>query len=140
MKLLVAHDGSSQADKALDAAGAMAKAMGAGIAVVTVAPDLCLSSEELTQTDCDLVASSLQTEARSQMKKVSDSLAAKGFTAEFVIRQGRPVEQIIAAAKELGADAIVLGSVGKHGAGAFFMGSVSAKVAEHAPMSVFVIR
>ncbi len=140
MRVLVAHDGSSQASKALDLAIEISGRFGGRLDIVTVIPDLCLASEELSPEECEMVAGSLATEAKGQMRKVSESLGAKGLQAEIVIKTGRPVEGIVEAAKELQADLIVVGSHGKHGAARMFLGSVSSRVAEMATVNTLIVK
>lgn len=140
MKIVVAHDGSDKANKALIEGAEIAQKWGGSLTIVSVVPDLCLSSEEITQESCDLVSHSLLAEAQGLMSKVMDELKAKGVSAELVIKDGRPAQRVIEVATDLGADLIVVGSTGKHGAAKFFMGSVSTKIAEHAPMSVYIVR
>jgi len=138
MKILVAHDGSAQADKALQKASELAEKMGAEITITTVAPDLCLT--EVSDSECKLITESLFSEAESSMKKVAEELTAKGIKAEIVIKDGHPAEQILDTAREIGADLIVVGSHGRHGAKKFFLGSVSSKIVEHATCHVLVIK
>jgi len=138
MKILVAHDGSAHADKALQEASEIAEKMGAEITIITVAPDLCLT--EVSDSECKLITESLFSEAENSMKKVTAELAAKGIKAEIVIKDGHPAEKILDTAKEIGADLIVVGSHGRHGAKKFFLGSVSAKIVEHATCHVLVIK
>lgn len=138
MRILVAHDGSAQADKALHEASRMAEKLGAEITIMTVAPDLCLT--EVSDSECKLITESLFSEAEGSMKKVTNELAAKGIKAEIVIKNGHPAEEILDAAKEIGADMIVVGSHGRHGATRFFLGSVSSKIVEHATCHVLVIK
>jgi len=138
MKILIAHDGSAHADKALQEASKMAVLMAAELTIMTVAPDLCLT--EVSDSECKLITDSLYSEAEGSMKKVAAELAAKGIKAEIVIQDGHPAEKIIDTAKEIGADLIVVGSHGRHGAKRFFLGSVSAKIVEHAPCHVLVIK
>nr|WP_243366801.1 universal stress protein [Fundidesulfovibrio soli] len=140
MNVLVAHDGSVQAAKALDVAIRIAGGLGGKVDIVTVVPDLCLATEELSNEDCDLVASSLNTEARGLMKKVSDALASKGIKAEIVIKNGRPAEAIVEAARELKSELIVVGSHGKHGAAKMFLGSVSSRVAGLADVNTLIVK
>ena len=140
MKLLVAHDGSPQSDKALETAAAMAKAMGASVHIVTVVPDLCLSTEELSPESCDVVDKSLADEARGRMAKVATSVESTGFQATNVIRNGRPADEIVAGARDAVADMIFLGSTGKHGARKFILGSVSSRVAEYAECNVLIVK
>jgi nucleotide-binding universal stress UspA family protein len=139
MKILVAHDGSAHADKALQEASRMALLMAAEVTVITVAPDLCLS-DEVSDSECKLITESLYSEAEGSMKKVTADLATKGVKAAVVIKDGHPAEMILDTANEIGADLIVVGSHGRHGAKRFFMGSVSAKIVEHAPCNVLVIK
>mgnify|MGYP003507885534 CR=1 FL=1 len=138
MKILVAHDGSAHAGKALSEAGKLARALGATVKIVTVVPDLCLT--EVSDSECKLVTESLYSDAKNSMKKVTDDLETQGITAEIMIKDGHPAVKIIDAALEMGADLIVVGSHGKHGAKKFLLGSVSSKVVEHAPCHVLVIK
>jgi nucleotide-binding universal stress UspA family protein len=138
MRILIAHDGSAQADKALQEASKMAVLMAAEITIMTVAPDLCLT--EVSDSECKLITESLFSEAEGSMKKVTTDLAAMGIKADIVIKDGHPAEKIIDTAEEIGADLIVVGSHGRHGAKRFFLGSVSAKIVEHAPCHVLVIK
>ena len=138
MRILVAHDGSAQADKALHEASRMAEKLGAEITIMTVAPDLCLT--EVSDSECTLITDSLFSEAEGAMKKVTNQLAAKGLKAGIVIKHGHPAEEILDAAKVIGADLIVVGSHGRHGATRFFLGSVSSKIVEHATCHVLVIK
>jgi nucleotide-binding universal stress UspA family protein len=140
MHLLVAHDGSDQAGKALNVAADIAARFGGRLTVVTVVPDLCLVSEEIGPEACEAVALSLKKDAEAAMKKATDQLADRGVRSELVVKEGRPADMIMAAAREAGADLVVIGSHGKHGAAKFLLGSVSAKVAEHAGMSVLIVR
>lgn len=140
MKLLVAHDGSAKADKALDVAADIAGKFGASVAVVNVVPDLCLSSEEIGEESCELVSQSLSDEAGGSMRKVMSRLAEKGVKAELLVKEGRPADAILDAADAIDADLIVIGSTGKHGAIRMLMGSVSSRVAEYSTRSVLIVK
>ena len=140
MKILVAHDGSPKADKALDTAAEIAGKFGGALVVVSVVPDLCLSSEEIGAEGCELVSRSLNEEAGGAMRKVKAWLADKGLAAELLVKQGRPADGILDAADEVDADLIVIGSTGKHGALRMLMGSVSSRVAEYSTRSVLIVK
>ncbi|WP_243358847.1 universal stress protein [Fundidesulfovibrio terrae] len=140
MNVLVAHDGSPQADKALEAAVTLASAPGGRLDIVSVVPDLCLSSEEISVEDCNLIAASLATEARGLMAKVEQGLSGRGVSAQVHIRHGRPAEAIAECAADLGSDVAVLGSHGRHGAARALLGSVSSRVAELARCNVFIVK
>ncbi|GFK93223.1 TRAP-T-associated universal stress protein TeaD [Fundidesulfovibrio magnetotacticus] len=140
MQVLVAHDGSPQAGKALEEAARIASKFSGGITIVTVAPDVCMGSEELSPEECSLVARSLSAEAEARARKAAQSLKAKGIEAQVLVRAGRPPEQIVEAARETGADLIVIGSVGRHGAARLLLGSVSSRVAELADVNVLIVK
>lgn len=138
MKVLVAHDGSEQADKALQEGVGIAKKTGASVAVVSVVPDLCLV--DVSSDECKVITDTLHSVSDSAMRKVKDTLAAQGVEAEIIIKSGNPAEKILEAADEVGADMIVIGSYGRHGAKRFLLGSVSSKVVEHSKSNVLVIK
>jgi nucleotide-binding universal stress UspA family protein len=56
------------------------------------------------------------------------------------VRCGDPAEELIAAAREAGADLMVVGAANKSALGRLFLGSVSGRVLSHAPCSVLVAR
>jgi len=56
-----------------------------------------------------------------------------------IIRTGHPAEEIVRAAKEEGAEMIILGSRGKR-VGHLFMGSVSREVANNAEVPVLLVK
>ncbi len=61
-------------------------------------------------------------------------------TTVIVTRQGNPVEEIIAYAKEIEADLIMIPTAGRSGLGRFLIGSVAEKVVQHAHCPVLVLR
>lgn len=67
-------------------------------------------------------------------------LQSLGFHADGASPQGDPKSMIADYAKEWGADLIVVGSCDKSRLEAFFIGSVSRSVVEHASCSVLVAR
>lgn len=138
MKILVAHDGSEQANKALREALNLAEKFGASINIVTVVPDLCLTNVSIDE--CNVLTEALTSETEASMKMVQDELSSKGVKAEVAIKHGSPAEAILDVADETGANLIVLGSYGKHGAKRFLLGSVSSKVVDHAKCNVLVIK
>ncbi len=139
MKIVIAYDGSEQADKALREASDIAgRTVGASISIVTVVPDLCLG--DVSAIECEAIMKVMDADAKGSVKKANERLAAKGITAEHIIRHGNPSEEILRAADEIGANLIVIGSHGKHAAERFFFGSVSRRVMEHCKCNVLVIK
>jgi nucleotide-binding universal stress UspA family protein len=66
--------------------------------------------------------------------------ARRGITVDHVLANGAPAEEILRASERHRADLIVMGSKGLTGLDRYLLGSVSRKVARHAPCSVLVVR
>ncbi|MCL5022061.1 MAG: universal stress protein [Nitrospirae bacterium] len=139
MKILIAYDGSEQADKALKEAFDIAgRTVGASITIVTVIPDLCIG--DVSASECEAIMKVMDVDAEGSVKKVAGRSAMKGIAAEHIIRHGNPSEELLRAADEIGANLIVIGSHGKHATERFFFGSVSMRVMEHCGCNVLVIK
>jgi nucleotide-binding universal stress UspA family protein len=63
-----------------------------------------------------------------------------GFTVEKHVREGDPAQTILDVAGEQSADLIAVGARGDTGLKRFMLGSVSAKLAHHAPRSLLIVR
>lgn len=79
-------------------------------------------------------------EMETAAKKLLDEALAKAKAryprTESKIIAGEPWEKILEAAKESGADLIVMGTHGRHGVSRVFLGSVAEKVVRHSPIPV----
>ena len=64
----------------------------------------------------------------------------KEFNAETVAANGNPADVLIAEADRLGAELLVVGSVGMSGARRFLLGSVPNKVSHHAPIDLLIVK
>lgn len=135
--ILVAHDGSKAADKALLEAAAIAQKFGADIIIIAVVPNLCFSE---IGVDCDTVTGLYRAEIEGSMKGVKALLGDRGITAKTVILEGRPADVIVDYAKSKGTSLIVVGASGKQATERTILGSVSSKVVTNAPCSVLVVR
>jgi nucleotide-binding universal stress UspA family protein len=135
--ILICHDGSKLSDKALKKAFEIASCFGASVTVISVIPELYLT--ELMESDRERITETLREETKKTLGRIEKKATGLNFF-KTVIKQGSPAEEIIAAAKKLKADLIVTGSHGRHGAEKFLLGSVSAKVVDHAPCSVLVVK
>ena len=138
MKILVGHDGSEQADRALSRAMEIAAAMKASLTVLTVVPDLCMM--ELSDDDCKSMYEIMTEESKKRLAALAKKLAKKGVKMEFLVKFGKDAETIIKTAAEKKADFVVIGSHGRHGAKKFLLGSVSSRVVEHAACNVLVVK
>ena len=138
MKLLVAHDGSQQADKALNRAVDLALPVKGTIIVLSVVPDLCMM--EISDDDCKKMYEIMTKESENRLNALKDDLSKKGIEMEVEVKFGNAAEIIIKTCVDKKVDMIVIGSHGRHGAKKFLLGSVSSKVVEHAPCEVLVVK
>jgi nucleotide-binding universal stress UspA family protein len=135
--ILVAHDGSDASEKALRKALEIAEKFDASVTVLSVIPELYFT--ELVETDRDMIAKSLAAETEKMMEKIREK-APKLSSFRTLVTQGNPAEEILETAGKIGADMIVTGSHGRHGAQKFLLGSVSSRIVDHAQCSVLVVK
>lgn len=137
-RIVVATDGSQEADKALDRAIEAAKTGLAEIIVVNIAEEWCPIG--LAEMDCETMSALVMKESEGIMKAALSRTAAAGVAARGIIEKGSPAEAIVEVAKREKADEIIAASHGKHGARKLAMGSVSARLVEWAPCPVTVVK
>ena len=65
---------------------------------------------------------------------------AKEYGAEVVAERGDPASVLISEVERIGADLLVVGSVGMRGARRFLLGSVPNKVSHHAPTDLLIVK
>ena len=136
-RLLVAIDGSTNAELALSAAITAARRDNASVTVLTVGPDLSTSPAAWSVP---------VTGALDQQAVDDDGCKRLNATVERIppdipvhklYRRGKAGPEIVKASKEGTFDAIILGARGVGRVGAL-MGSVSSYVLHHADIAVFV--
>jgi nucleotide-binding universal stress UspA family protein len=136
-KILAAHDGSKASDKAVKSALELATQFKAALTVISVIPELYLT--ELVEMDRVRILDAMTADTKKTLARIRAK--AEGVSPlKTIIKYGRPAEEILAEAVRMKADIIVAGSHGRHGAGKFFMGSVSSKLVDHAQCSVLVVK
>lgn len=137
-KIIVADDGSVFAQKAIDKAVELAKKEESEIICVNVIEDFCPIG--LTEIDCNVVRELQMKEANTIIAAAVEKFKKAGVNARVIIEIGSPAEMIIEVAKREGADMIIAASHGKHGAKKFAFGSVTARLIEHSPVPVLVMK
>ena len=134
--ILLATDGSSEAELAATTAADLAKSTGSELHVVHVGE---LLPTVLAQTE--LEPAQLERQARElldeQVRRVEE---AGGTVKEAHLRLGRADEEIVDLAQGMGAGMIVMGSRGRGRIRRALMGSVSDSVVRHAPCPVTIVR
>ena len=137
-RILVALDGSPRAPKVLEAATRLAELAGAKLVLyraITVSTDM--SQEALLTTELqleDLLVSS----ARTNLQQIAEHVRGE-LIEQIVTTFATPWDGICRAAQERDVDLIVIGS---HGYGGIdrLLGTVAAKVVNHADRNVLVVR
>ena len=139
-KILLATDGSEEAELAASTVVALAKETGSELHVVTVAlgyPYVYAYYDVRHPAEVERG----QREAREVLDRQVDRIrGAGGAVTKAHFGAGVPEEEIVVLAEELGADLVVLGSRGLGGMRRALVGSVSDSVARHAHCPVLVVR
>jgi nucleotide-binding universal stress UspA family protein len=136
-RLLVAIDGSDNAELALTAAVTAARRDNATITLITVGPDLALSPATWTvPAGGGFDQNEVDTDARKRLQATVARIPAD-ISVHTIYRRGKAGCEIVKAAKEGDYDAIILGARGVGRVGSM-MGSVSSYVLHHADIAVFV--
>jgi nucleotide-binding universal stress UspA family protein len=118
-RILVGYDDSESARRALDRAAALT-GYGSTLTVVNVA--------STGENGTDVLA-----QAR---RRLVDQLVS----ATYLQPVGEPADELVAAARELDADVVVVGRRSGNAFRRVVLGSVSANVVRHAPCDVLVVR
>jgi len=85
------------------------------------------------------LAERMHQEARQIIARARQAVDLDGLAVEEHIREGRPVEGILAEAEAQGVETIVIGSRGMGDLQGMVMGSVSHKVSHAAPCTVITV-
>jgi nucleotide-binding universal stress UspA family protein len=139
-KILLATDGSREADLAATTAAELAESTGSALHVATVVADYPYLS--FYYDDRSEEVERLRGEARKVLDGQVDRVQQAGWAVEeaHLRMGGGPAEEIVALAEEVGAGLIVMGSRGLRGVRRALMGSVSDSVVRHAHCPVLVVR
>jgi nucleotide-binding universal stress UspA family protein len=133
LKILVAYDGSDEADRALAWATRLPDAVAT---VIGVLPTLAGSEPIADAVDPTVKGTAFQAE----LQAAADRLAAAGVDATAVEKAGNPAEVVIQTAEEGAFDLIVIGTRGRHAIERFLFGSTAERVARHASTAVLLVR
>jgi len=133
-KVVLAHDGSPHAERALAYATALAKRDQAPLVIVHV------DEEVIAKGGGPLIAN--EDEVEEAIKKTAEQLAGEGLDVTVrvpTIRLGGPAPAIVEVATEEGADVIVAGSTGVSSLAGLFLGSVTHKLLHLAKQPILVV-
>jgi nucleotide-binding universal stress UspA family protein len=143
MKMLLATDGSEEAELATKSAVELANSTGSELHVVYVEPlpDFMKKHDAGTPGYDRELYEKIEEEARETLRKLTWRVKVAGGTvADSHLRMGVVAEEIVAFADELEVDLIIVGSRGLRGIRRALTGSVSESVFRHAHRPVMVVR
>ena len=139
-KILLATDGSKDAELATNAAIELANTTGSELHIVYVG-DFVPSPHAYPEDKLGQIVERVTHRSRSVLgERIALIAAAGGGVSGDHVRVGRPAEEIVALAQEIEAGLIVMGSRGLGGVRRALMGSVSDSVVRHAHCPVLIVR
>ena len=140
-KILVAIDGSDQANRAFDFALDLAQKYSAEITALAVVPPVYLPIPSLNVMKSQAIADAtaeIETSFRAVISKAEEKARKRGSTNfSAKLEHGNPDETIIETA-ELGKFNLIV--VGSRGYRSYALGSVSSRVAEKATCPVLIVK
>lgn len=142
-KILIAHDFSEPADRALRFAAGLAKQLGATLDVVYVMPDLYDGRADdiafLPETQPGQTARYLEFLREELERAARKALAPLDVPLTAHTSRGDPVKRLEALAAELHADAVCVGATGKGAVERVLMGSTSQSLLRTSNVPVLVV-
>jgi nucleotide-binding universal stress UspA family protein len=139
-RVLVPLDGSSDAETVLPFILAIAGPLDFDVTLLRVLePVPAVAVDGSPYMVLDDVETHVE-DAKEYLHAIAAELRAKGVRVDVGVRQGVATEEILAAAKELGADLIAMSTHGRSGFRRFVYGSVAEAVLRRADVPVFLLR
>jgi nucleotide-binding universal stress UspA family protein len=139
-RILVPLDEAVPAESMVEAVGALARATGATVRLLHVAP----AGQSLSDDYGHVLVYADQETARLEAEGLdflhAASLGLDGVTVEYTVRYGDPVAQILGEAESWNADLIAMTTRGRGGLERALLGSVAEQVFRKAPMAVTLFR
>jgi len=137
--ILVAIDGSAASERAIARAVDEAKVWNAKLDAVYVVETGLFSSLPSDNT-VEIMYQVLEKEGKTVIEKARLFAAGKGVTLTGHMKQGHAGSEVVSIAAKEKSDLIVVGSHGKGNADRLLVGSVSAYVVAHSPVTTMVVR
>jgi nucleotide-binding universal stress UspA family protein len=137
--IVVGTDGSETADKAVDTAARLARDWGAALHIITAYSSGSKGMAEASGAALVGSGGAFHREAAQETAQKAVSKLGDGVSATAHAVGDHPADAIIDTAQSVGADLIVVGSKGMHGARRF-LGSVPNSVAHGANCAVLIVK
>lgn len=132
--ILVAADGSTNSEAALEHAYCVAGENGSSLTAVRVVP----SNEEMIALAPDHIRQMVE-HALEYMHKLEEQCRDRGMRLNTFVREGEPHAEITKLADDLNASLIIMGTHGRKGLSRLLMGSVTERTIGYANCPVMVI-
>ena len=145
-RILVPLDGNPDHEQGLPVAIDLAQTCQAAIHLVEVVPKRETLTDEKAATGklLPLTTTALldmqQRDAGSYLQNQIAKIQTAGVSVSAEVSRGDPVTTVVEAAKQAGADLIVLGTHGKTGLDAFWSGSITPRVLEQSSTPLLLVR
>jgi nucleotide-binding universal stress UspA family protein len=136
-RILLATDGSSDADAALDHAVELATASDATLHIVSVVETRTAYDNAII--DPEEVKKNLTADATDAVERAETVASKAGLTCETTVVEGPPPEQILALIEDAGADAVVVGATGRSGFKRLILGGTAEQLLDASPVPVIVV-
>jgi len=141
-RILVPVDFSAHSDFAVRYATALASRLGASIDLLHVVEDPVAArtwSSAIDMPDLEGLREELVEEATRQLERCRAEASGSGVAVLTTVRVGQPLLTIPEYAKSAGVDLVIMGSHGRSGMAAVFMGSVAERAIRNAPCPVLTL-
>lgn len=139
-KILVSTDFSKPSEHALDYAIGLAQKLSAEVIVLHAYELPMVGFPDGTLLATAEVANQIITSAQTLLEKTVGTRKDRGVKITPLLRNGDPRDEILATAKGVGADLIVMGTHGRRGLARALMGSVAEAVVRTAECPVLTVR
>ena len=136
-RILLATDGSSDADAALEHAIELATSSDATLHIVSVVETRTAYDNAII--DPEEVKKNLTADATDAVEHAQAVANEAGITCETTVAEGPPPEQILTLIEEIGADAVVLGATGRSSFKRLILGGTAERLLKASPVPVIVI-
>lgn len=138
-KILLPTDGSEYAEKTIQYAIDLAKAVGASIEVMyAFQPSASLRKRAAMMVE--EYRKALEEDAQEIVAEVADRLKADGVAVSATVVEGPAAEAILRAIDELNPSLVVMGARGEGGFTNMLLGGVAEQVVRHSPVPVLVVK
>lgn len=140
--ILIPTDGTEVTGKAVAAAVALARALGARLSTITVREPFPYSAiSEMQPIPPQEFYDAQERIALARVNAVIAAAAAEGLACEaFTVEAAHPWQAIVDHAKTQGCDLVVMASHGRRGVGALLIGSETTRVLTHCDVPVLVVK